>query len=71
MMFGFIEEKSIKLYVMKSTILTLAITFLGFSYVFAQTPGWNWPEDRQTAEEKNVIYTSSIFASISSTYIQI
>jgi len=57
MMFGFIEEKSIKLYIMKSTILTLAISLIGFSYVFAQTPGWNWPEDRQTAEEKNVIYT--------------
>jgi tetratricopeptide (TPR) repeat protein len=42
---------------MKSTILTFAITLIGFSYVFAQTPGWNWPEDRQTAEEKNVIYT--------------
>jgi len=56
-MFGFIEEKSIKLYVMKSTILTLAIVLFGLSYVFAQTPGWNWPEDRQTAEEKNVIYT--------------
>jgi tetratricopeptide (TPR) repeat protein len=57
MIFGFIEEKLNKLYVMKSTILTLAITLIGFSYVFAQTPGWNWPEDRQTAEEKNVIYT--------------
>jgi tetratricopeptide (TPR) repeat protein len=42
---------------MKSKILTLALTLIGFSYVFAQTPGWNWPEDRQTAEEKNVIYT--------------
>jgi tetratricopeptide (TPR) repeat protein len=56
-MFGFIEEKSIKLYIMKSIILTFAISLIGFSYVFAQTPGWNWPEDRQTAEEKNVIYT--------------
>jgi tetratricopeptide (TPR) repeat protein len=42
---------------MKSTIITLAITLIGFCYVFAQTPGWNWPEDRQTAEEKNVIYS--------------
>jgi len=42
---------------MKAKILTLAITLIGFSYVFAQTPGWNWPEDKQTAEEKNVIYT--------------
>ena len=42
---------------MKSTFLTLAFILVGFSYVFAQTPGWNWPEDRQTAEEKNVIYT--------------
>lgn len=42
---------------MKSTILTFAVTLIGLSYVFAQTPGWNWPEDRQTAEEKNVIYT--------------
>jgi len=57
MIFGSTEEKLIKIYVMKSTILTLAVTFVGISYVFAQTPGWNWPEDRQTAEEKNVIYT--------------
>jgi tetratricopeptide (TPR) repeat protein len=57
MIFGFIGGKLIKLYVMKSTFLTLAIILVGFSYVFAQTPGWNWPEDRQTAEEKNVIYT--------------
>jgi tetratricopeptide (TPR) repeat protein len=56
-MFGSTEEKSIKFYVMKAKILTLAITLIGFSYVFAQTPGWNWPEDKQTAQEKNVIYT--------------
>lgn len=42
---------------MRSTILLIGIILVGFSYVFAQTPGWNWPEDRQTAEEKNVIYT--------------
>ena len=26
------------------------------TFVLAQ-PGWNWPEDKATAEEKNVLYT--------------
>ena len=42
---------------MKANILTFALILIGFSYNYAQTPGWNWPEDKQTAEEKNVIYT--------------
>jgi tetratricopeptide (TPR) repeat protein len=42
---------------MKANILTFALILIGFSYNYAQTPGWNWPEDKQTAQEKNVIYT--------------
>jgi len=35
----------------------LILVLVGFSAVAQNTPGWNWPEDRATAEEKNVIYT--------------
>src|SRR5210317_760651 len=42
---------------MKAKTLTLLVFLFGFSYLAAQTPGWNWPEDRQTAEEKNVMYS--------------
>lgn len=31
--------------------------FLGIQLVAVAQPGWNWPEDRATAEEKNALYT--------------
>lgn len=31
--------------------------FLGVQLVAVAQPGWNWPEDRATAEEKNALYT--------------
>jgi len=40
---------------MKKIILTL-ILFINTFYLFAQ-PGWNWPENKAEAEEKNVLYT--------------
>ncbi len=47
---------------MKTKVLII-LGVLGFQYAFSQaqpsltTPGWNWPEDRKTAEEKYVLYT--------------
>ena len=38
--------------------LTLILMFLAVSGAFAQN-GWNWPEDKTTAEEKNVLYTDA------------
>ena len=40
---------------MKKLLLTLFVLTLSFN-VFAQ-PGWNWPENKAEAEEKNVLYT--------------
>ena len=40
---------------MKKLILTL-ILFVNTLYLLAQ-PGWNWPENKSEAEEKNVLYT--------------
>ncbi len=41
-----------------NTKLTLILMFLAVSGAFAQN-GWNWPEDKTTAEEKNVLYTDA------------
>ena len=41
--------------IMKKLLLTLFVLTLSFN-VFAQ-PGWNWPENKAEAEEKNVLYT--------------
>ena len=40
---------------MKKLFLTLVL-FINTFYLFAQ-PGWNWPENKAQAEEKNVLYT--------------
>ena len=47
---------------MKSKSLSLIILLFVSMGLNAQvnTPGWNWPEDRQTAEEKNVLYTDQM-----------
>ena len=37
-------------------LLILFIIFSSNTYVKSQ-PGWNWPEDKASAEEKNVLYT--------------
>lgn len=34
--------------------------FLGVQLVAVAQPGWNWPEDRATAEEKNALYTDNL-----------
>jgi len=40
---------------MKKFFLTLLVSFVSFN-ILAQ-PGWNWPENKSEAEEKNVLYT--------------
>tara|TARA_B100000287_G_scaffold124664_1_gene116704 strand:+ start:1643 stop:3013 length:1371 start_codon:yes stop_codon:yes gene_type:complete len=40
---------------MKKFFLTLLMLFVSFN-IIAQ-PGWNWPENKSEAEEKNVLYT--------------
>ena len=40
---------------MKKFFLTLLVLFVSFN-IIAQ-PGWNWPENKSEAEEKNVLYT--------------
>jgi len=56
---GFYEDKSTKFYIdMKAKLFGFSVLFIVTISATAQnTPGWNWPEDRATAEEKNVIYT--------------
>lgn len=44
---------------MKRILLLGAIALMPF-FVQAQCEGWNWPEDRSTAEEKNVLYTDAL-----------
>jgi tetratricopeptide (TPR) repeat protein len=39
------------------TILALQVTL---SFAALAQPGWNWPEDRAAAEEKNVLYTDAV-----------
>jgi len=43
------------------TRLLLGLSLLMCASAFAQ-PGWNWPEDRAKAEEKNVLYTDNMKA---------
>jgi tetratricopeptide (TPR) repeat protein len=42
---------------MKKTWIFSLLFFLGVQLVAVAQPGWNWPEDRATAEEKNALYT--------------
>lgn len=44
---------------MKRILLSAAIMVLPF-FAQAQCEGWTWPEDRSTAEEKNVLYTDAL-----------
>lgn len=44
---------------MKNLIYTIALTMLSAYSVLAQ-PGWNWCDDKATAEEKNVLYTDAV-----------
>lgn len=44
---------------MKSILIAGAVALLPF-LTQAQCEGWNWPEDRSTAEEKNVLYTDAL-----------
>lgn len=41
---------------MKKRITIFLFFFISGGVLLAQ-PGWNWPEDKATAEEKNVLYT--------------
>ena len=41
----------------KLTILAFLVTL---SFAAVAQPGWNWPEDRAAAEEKNVLYTDAV-----------
>ena len=38
---------------MKKALIIFYIFFIN-SHIMSQ-PGWNWPEDKATAEEKNVL----------------
>ena len=38
-------------------LLIYVFTFLLFNITLSGQPGWSWPEDKATAEEKNVLYT--------------
>ena len=40
---------------MKNFFLTILVLFVSLN-IIAQ-PGWNWPENKSEAEEKNVLYT--------------
>ncbi len=42
---------------MKKTWIFSLLFILGVQLVAVAQPGWNWPEDRATAEEKNALYT--------------
>lgn len=42
----------------KQIILTTILIAIG-GLAFAQ-PGWNWPEDKETAQEKNVLYSDYV-----------
>ena len=54
---GLLEENSIN---MKTLLgLVLGITFFLSSAAMAQN-GWNWPEDKATAQEKNALYTDAM-----------
>ena len=41
-------------------ILTIIAFLVTLSIAGLAQPGWNWPEDRATAEEKNVLYTDAV-----------
>ena len=42
---------------------SLVVVFLiGFSIVSFGQNSWNWPEDKDVAEEKNVVYTDALKA---------
>lgn len=44
---------------MKKKILFL-VFFLSVGLLATAQPGWNWPEDKATAEEKNVLYSDNL-----------
>ncbi len=44
---------------MKKALTTLAI-LVTLSYTLVAQPGWKWPEDKATAEEKNVLYSDAL-----------
>ena len=45
---------------MKSFFGIMVLTFLSTLGAQAQCNDWNWPEDKSTAEEKNVLYTDEL-----------
>lgn len=52
----------IKNYVMKgmNKFLLVGLIALSFTKINAQCTEWNWPEDKATAEEKNVLYGDAL-----------
>lgn len=40
--------------------VSLLIILISVGFVAAAQPGWNWPEDKATAEEKNVLYSDNM-----------
>jgi tetratricopeptide (TPR) repeat protein len=46
--------------IMKSNFWILILTFLATVGAQAQCTEWKWPEDKATAEEKNVLYTDEL-----------
>ncbi|RLD23253.1 MAG: hypothetical protein DRI71_05730 [Bacteroidetes bacterium] len=44
---------------MKKVLTTLSL-LVTISFTIVAQPGWNWPEDRATAEEKNVLYVDAV-----------
>ena len=54
-MFGLLKENLINFIIMKK--LVLIILTISFAINLTAQPGWNWPENKAAAEEKNVLYT--------------
>ena len=44
---------------MKKVLTTLSL-LVTLSYTLVAQPGWNWPDDKATAEEKNVFYSDAV-----------
>ena len=54
-MFGLLKENLINFIIMKKLVLIILI--ISSAINLTAQPGWNWPENKAEAEEKNVLYT--------------